>query len=60
MVGLAGLPSLGCRLATEQQPATVEAKAADFSLAAHDGRTVTLGDLVAKGPTILVFYRGHW
>jgi len=55
-----GLGAPGCRLRTEQAPPAVEARAPDFSVRAHDGRTVTLGDLLAKGPAILVFYRGHW
>jgi peroxiredoxin len=50
----------GCRLQTEQKPVATEVMAPDFSLAAHDGRTVTLGALVADGPAVLVFYRGHW
>lgn len=50
----------GCRLQTEQAPAATEAPAPAFSLAAHDGRTVSLDDLVARGPAILVFYRGYW
>lgn len=54
------LLGVGCRLETEQPPATVEAQAPDFSLSAHDGRTVALADLLARGPAILVFYRGHW
>lgn len=54
------VPAVGCRLQTEQVPAEVEALAADFTLPAHDGATVALGDLLASGPAIVVFYRGHW
>jgi cytochrome oxidase Cu insertion factor (SCO1/SenC/PrrC family) len=50
----------GCRLQTQQVPVAVEARAADFELPAHDGRIVTLAELVARGPAILVFYRGYW
>ena len=50
----------GCRLETEQVPASAEAMAPDFALPAHDGRMVGLSDLTANGPAILVFYRGHW
>ena len=32
--------------------------APQFALAAADGRTVTLGDLLGKGRAVLVFYRG--
>lgn len=31
-----------------------------FSLAAHDGRTVTLDDELSRRHVVLVFYRGHW
>jgi cytochrome oxidase Cu insertion factor (SCO1/SenC/PrrC family) len=50
----------GCRLHTERAPVAARALAPDFSLPAHDGRTVTLGELVAQGPALVVFYRGHW
>ena len=50
----------GCRLKTEQPPAAVERVAPELGLPAHDGSTVELADLVANGPAIIVFYRGHW
>lgn len=50
----------GCRLETESAPAAADASAPEFSLASHDGRMVSLDELVARGPAILVFYRGHW
>jgi cytochrome oxidase Cu insertion factor (SCO1/SenC/PrrC family) len=49
-----------CRLHTEQTPVAAQARAPDFALPAHDGRTVTLAELVARGPALVVFYRGHW
>lgn len=52
--------STGCRLHTEAPPVMAQARAPDFVLPAHDGRTVTLAELVAHGPAIVVFYRGHW
>lgn len=52
--------SVGCRLHTEAPPVMVQARAPDFGLPAPDGRTVTLAELVAHGPAIVVFYRGHW
>lgn len=58
-LGLMLAPS-GCRLHTEQPPVQAEVKAPDFSLSAHDGATVSLGDLLEGGPAIIVFYRGHW
>ena len=52
--------SAGCRLHTEGAPVAEQARAPDFELPAHDGRTVSLSQLVARGPAVLVFYRGHW
>lgn len=60
LVATLAIAGPACRLETEQVPAAPEATAPDFSLPAHDGRTVSLGDLVAHGPAVLVFYRGHW
>lgn len=34
--------------------------AADFSLRDQNGATVTLDGLLARGPAVLVFYRGFW
>lgn len=36
------------------------ARAPDFSLPNAQGRQLALGDLLAKGPIILSFYRGSW
>ncbi len=55
---LLGLSS-GC-LATRGPTVPKGAPAPDFSLRSHDGQTVTLDGLVARGPAILVFYRGFW
>lgn len=33
---------------------------ADFTLPNQEGRPVSLASLHAKGPALLVFYRGHW
>ena len=62
LAGVLGLTlgAAACRLKTEAPPAEVERSAPDFSLAAHDGTTVSLGQLLERGPAILVFYRGHW
>lgn len=51
---------IGCRLQTEPVQVADEATAPTFELAAHDDRSVTLDSLVAQGPAVLVFYRGHW
>lgn len=31
-----------------------------FSLPAADGSTVVLDELLAQGPVVVTFYRGHW
>jgi peroxiredoxin len=31
-----------------------------FALADSTGATVTLADLTAETPCVIVFYRGHW
>ncbi len=33
---------------------------ADFTLTNHQGQPVTLSDVTATGPALLVFYRGFW
>lgn len=50
----------GCRLHTEAAPVAERARAPELELPAHDGRTVSLDQLLARGPAVLVFYRGHW
>ena len=35
-------------------------RASDFTLPDHLGRSVTLSQELARGPVLLVFYRGHW
>jgi peroxiredoxin len=31
-----------------------------FTMPDHDGRLVTLDEIVARGPSVLAFHRGHW
>ncbi|MDQ7804718.1 peroxiredoxin-like family protein [Amycolatopsis sp. A133] len=40
--------------------AEVGAEVADFELPGADGSPTSLGELVAAGPAVLVFYRGQW
>ena len=47
-----------CRAATEF--AEVGDKIEDFTLPGADGAPTSLGELVADGPAVLVFYRGQW
>jgi len=35
-------------------------RAPDFTLPDQDGRAVTLSAELARGPVLLVFFRGHW
>jgi hypothetical protein len=39
---------------------TADAVAPDFTLPSQDGRAVSLATELARGPVVLVFYRGHW
>lgn len=38
----------------------VAQQAPDFTLPDQDGKPVTLREVYAAGPALLVFYRGHW
>lgn len=38
----------------------VGARAPDFTLPDAAGRPVRLGDLLARGPVVLSFFRGRW
>lgn len=40
--------------------AAVGQKAPDFAGTGHDGRAIASGDLLARGPVVLSFFRGHW
>lgn len=31
-----------------------------FAGVSHDGRTIDSADLLARGPLVLSFFRGHW
>ena len=46
------------RLPEAQQP--MLERAPDFELTASDGSRVHLADELARGPVLLVFYRGYW
>jgi len=35
-------------------------KAPDFALPNGDGKVVKLSDYTARGPVVLIFYRGYW
>lgn len=39
---------------------SIGSRAPDFSLPDYTGRTITLSEETAKGPVVLIFYRGLW
>jgi hypothetical protein len=43
-----------------QKVVGVGQKAPAFTGTAHDGRVVRSADLLAKGPLVVSFFRGHW
>jgi peroxiredoxin len=47
------------RMSASKTPAAGDL-APDFTLADSTGAMVTLGQLVADAPCVIVFYRGHW
>nr|HEX4314047.1 hypothetical protein [Kofleriaceae bacterium] len=55
------LVSTGCVAALHvEQAAPVADVAPPFTLTAADGSHVSLADGLARGPVVLVFYRGYW
>ena len=42
------------------EPVGVGETAPDFTLEDQRGRRVTLSEASAKGPVVVVFYRGYW
>ncbi len=45
---------------SEDAALALGAAAPNFTLLDQDGVSTALHDLAAKGPLVLVFYRGHW
>ena len=52
----------GClgRLETRANPPSISERAPGFTLTSDSGQRVSLNAALAKGPVVLVFYRGHW
>ena len=63
MRALVPLATVGCVTALHvTTPATIEVgtQAPPFALPAQDGQVVSLANALARGPVVLVFYRGYW
>ncbi|MCB9754755.1 MAG: redoxin domain-containing protein [Myxococcales bacterium] len=64
LVPLLAAPALagGCRLKPQGPgaPAVQQAEAPLFALEDEQGQTVSLGELLTRGPVVLYFYRGFW
>jgi len=56
---LAALSTLAC-VKTRAPSVATNTSAPAFSLADSTGKQVSLTDLTAHGPAIVVFYRGYW
>lgn len=56
----AALPAPAADATKRTTPVAVGEKAPDFTLVDQNGRKHTLSAALAKGPVVLVFYRGYW
>jgi hypothetical protein len=59
---VAGVLSIGCGFWPKTRTPTLvaSARAPSFSLPDQTGKPFTLAELTARGPALLVFYRGYW
>lgn len=60
LLPLAAVLGIGCGVKTRDKPMATEQVAPAFALPDQNGQTVALSSLLATGPAVLVFYRGHW
>jgi cytochrome oxidase Cu insertion factor (SCO1/SenC/PrrC family) len=62
LTAVAVVAAVSCHWKLETRtPALDEKKVApDFELPDHTGKTYGLDGLLAKGPAVVVFYRGYW
>ena len=51
---------IGCAALTPRTPGKAPTQATAFTLPNQQGNPVTLAQLTANGPGVLVFYRGDW
>lgn len=54
------LAMAACRLRSHASGPAVRQRAPALALPDTNGRIVTSTELLARGPAVLVFYRGHW
>jgi peroxiredoxin len=47
-------------VALAQAPLRVGDKAPDFAIPNGDGKLITLSEHTARGPVVIIFYRGFW
>jgi len=57
---MAALVACGTFLSVQGKPLDMGDEAPSFSLTDHQGKVVSLEDLLHKGPVMVLFYRGHW
>jgi hypothetical protein len=59
LVGLGALFGIAC-VRTRAPSVATNTPAPAFSLPDSAGKNVSLAELTAKGPAVVVFYRGYW
>jgi len=60
LLAVAGSGCVAALHVTTAATVTTDSMAPAFALPAQDGRSVSLVSELARGPVVLVFYRGYW
>ena len=60
LLSTALLGPLGCKRGGSSSPEAAYGAAPPFTGVDAEGQSVSLDGLLAAGPAVLVFYRGHW
>jgi cytochrome oxidase Cu insertion factor (SCO1/SenC/PrrC family) len=58
--GILVSPAFAAETAKRSSPVATGETAPDFTLVDQNGRKHTLSAALARGPVVLVFYRGYW
>ena len=58
--GILASPAFAAETAKRSSPVATGETAPDFTLTDQNGHKRTLSAQLAKGPVVLVFYRGYW